>query len=252
MKKYILIKNHKKILTNMAHIVFRSLLPLCICFFFSCSHKPFIYKNENSFVRFNKYLFEDKSKEVNNSCFININYPQIYNLKNLEKQSEINEHLKKEFLRDKNNYCDESLQEEIITRVEIKYTYYLSDNLLSILSSETFSSDIAAGQVVKSFNIDLKTGKFLRLKDLFIVEYKEEITQIVIDKVFSVYDKDKNAESLYKYYSSIKEDVFNRFQVQVLRDSIVFRFRGDSEVEPIYYAEIPIKRIKDFINKKYI
>lgn len=245
-----LVNKHYQIYKTPSLILLRGLFLAFVSFFFSCSPRAFVYTQESRHVILKEFCSDYEFKIIKSSCSINVTYPQVNNLKNEAIQNKINKRLKEEFLTDVNNYCNEDLQDTSTTQVEISYTSYISSNLLSIMSSEIYSFDIVAGLEVKSYNIDINTGRFLELKALFDLQYKEEVAQIIIDKVFSVYDKDKSAENLHKYYSSIKEDIFNRFQVQVLRDSIIFRFRGESEIEPIYYAEISRKDLKKHINNK--
>lgn len=225
-----------------------SLLCIVILISFSCGSS--IKIKDNSYKE--KYTIVDStgryiSTEKSNFCTISINYPSIYGMNNIKVQDIINNQLKDEFIVDADDYC----LDDAWINVEKTFTSYSSDNLCSIISYENISSNITSGEVVKAYNIDIETGTFLTLKDLFNLKYKEEIVNIVLNEVFSI-DNDKNNKESYKYYSSIKEDVFYRFQVQILERTIIFMFKGDANVEPIYNAEIPLKRIKKYSNNKYI
>lgn len=223
---------------------------LCIAILISISCGSSIKIKDNSYKE--KYTTTDSTRgyvsiEKSNFCTISISYPSIYGVNNRKVQNIINNQLKDEFIVDADNYC----LEDAWINVEKTFTSYSSDKLCSIMSYVNISSDITSGEVVKAYNIDIETGTFLTLKDLFNLKYKKEIVNIVLNEVFSL-DSDKNNKESYKYYSSIKEDLFYRFQVQVLERTIIFMFKGDANVEPIYKAEIPVKRIKEYSNNKYI
>ncbi len=197
------------------------------------------------------YITESIDENKNVSCFIEVYYPQVHNLKDLEIQNQINERIKTEFIGNEVENCNGIDEQVSITKIEKSYTLCITGDLMSIMSNEIFSSNVVAGNTAISYNLDLVSGQFLGLSDIFYVQYSDEITQIVLDEIFASYGKDKDAEMMYNYYSSIRQDVFYKLQVQLCKDVVIFVFKGTAEVEPLYKAEIPKKLIEDFINNKY-
>lgn len=219
---------------------------LLCCILSSCNTTIVVINNTYEKVTINKTDFAQT-----NFCTMQINYPSLYGLKDLKLQNKINTQLKEHFLADVDNYCFENNFENIRVDIEKTYNFFISNNLLSVISNELVSSNIIAGNVIYDYNIDLKTGMFLTANDLFNQEYKDEIVKIVLDNIFQFNSENFHDENLYEYYCSIKEEIFNKFHIQVLERTIVFMFKGLGNNEPIYKSEILKKEIKKYINKKY-
>ncbi len=225
-----------------------NLIVLCISLN-SCNTSIII--TNNSYENKTNVLINKDIYEQTNSCIIHINYPLLHGLKNREIQNKINNQLKNDFLADVNNYCFENNIENVWVNIEKTYNFYVSNNLLSIISNELTSSNVIASNTIKDYNIDLKTGTFLTSIDLFNPRYKDDIVSVVLDDIFLKAENPHNKE-LYDYYFSIKEDVFYRLHIQILENTVIFMFKGTSNIEPIYRSEIPKKKIKKYITKKYI
>lgn len=240
-----------KFITNRIKRLF--VISFILIFLNSCKFNNYYVSNNSYKSQVLKIYVLEGFQEGVNSYDIRVAYPQLVGLKNELLQKVINDSLRFKFLRDFTDLpYTESRSDSLYQNTEVTYNYYISHNTLSILSQEMTSSNRFAGNRIEAYNVDINTGKFLTNEDLVDNRYFNEITSLVLEKNFLYDNNSEEYQELYKYYSSIKEEVFNRFKIQILKESVTFIFYGDSDTEPLYYVEVPKEKIKKYFIRKNI
>lgn len=129
----------------------------------------------------------DLVKETYSKNKITIHYPQISNLSDKAKQKKLNDILKKDALKQLNNYKDwasviEKPFEEVISASIDYQVKWKGANLLSIAySGYSTLNDERSERNYHTINLDLNTGEQLRLKDLVNID-KSFINKFITKK----------------------------------------------------------------------
>lgn len=182
-------------------------------------------------------------------------YPQVQGLANLKVQEKINKDLKDIFLGDSEKKEDVSgEEEEYIVTNSTGYTIEKNKDLL-IVEMYGYSYPLGAAHGMPSqqyFHVDLKTGVFYNLKDLFKsgAKYADRLTAIV-RKQIALNLRIKDSDLSY-YYFDEKPSVTDDTGFIVTKDALQVYF---TPYEIAAYAagfvtfDIPYGQLGDIINQ---
>ncbi len=184
-----------------------------------------------------------------------IQYPQVTGLTNADVQNNINKQLKEDFIGNYEKRKNEQ-GEDYLEEVTINFSASINKNLITIEKSG-YWYPVGAAHGMPSldyFHIDLKTGVFYQLKDLFLPnsKYEDKLTALV-----------KNQISLNKRIGAVTGETFyfENTDVKVSKDQ--YFIIGNDSIKLYYtpyeigpYAvgfpefEIPYGQISGIINTK--
>ncbi|WP_053956008.1 DUF3298 and DUF4163 domain-containing protein [Inediibacterium massiliense] len=215
-------------------------------------------------------------KEDNEYIVSNINMPIISGLKNEKIQQKINKMFEKDIL-DFKNMMIQSAKEgyEDAKKYEYEMHPYSADvfftekkneeNILSVyVVYYSYTGGAHGGHDDITYNIDLRTGDVMNLKDLFKdgYDYKKIISEKVRKQMDQINQEEKerlikegedpqNIYTRYEGFHEIRDD-----QSYYLKDGRVGIYFGLYEIgsyaEGIPTFEIPISELKEGINEKYL
>jgi hypothetical protein len=239
---------------------------LFILFLFACtlcSCSISIKVCNNHFEKYEaKYFIQDNPKEeaINNPdyyedtvrhiCSIYIRYPSICGLKNKTIEDSINRMLKELFFEWA--YCCLDNCEWISQYVDMYVgfkTNYVTNNMVSITLHMSTTCGAGGGNVMLTYNIDLKNGKRLEnddiLKPIFRQEYEQEML-----KLWNTLKQDKY------YKNGLSDDCFYScflygFEIAFTKDTVIFVFNRSGMCGP-YTIVKKKKEVKNIIKSKYL
>lgn len=197
-----------------------------------------------------KVVKNDMNKDIIN---ISINYPVIKNEKNIETLEKINNYYaefaknyiskieseEKDFAQDDFESAKEDnrnfMPHEYARDVELKY----NGKLLSFLNTQYMNTGGAhPNSVQEGDTFDLATGEKLTLENV-IGKNKDEVKNIVLEKVITEIKKVEGTDEFY-YYESYKDDVVSTFNSEdyFITDDGVYIFYQQYSIAP-YVAGFP-------------
>lgn len=150
--------------------------------------------------------------------YVLVNYPKIEGLKDSQIESKINEEVENIFIQ----YRKE-LKEEDALSVEVDYSVELRGDLLTIImTGYDYSFGAAYGMPVMEYNyININTGEFYHLKDLFKVDsdYTSKLNELINIEIDKRLDEDENS-----YFSDAFTGIKEEHNFILLEDSIIIYF----------------------------
>lgn len=163
----------------------------------SSANARIIHGDKDSAVIINTKEIKFKDKDIN----IDLKIPVIEDMADKKIQSAINAEMKKTIMDFKNSILSQAKKDKNkrypYDAVSTYYVHYNKNNILSIVLELYSFTGGAHGMTYRvPFNIDLKTGKHLALKDIFKdrVNYKEiidrEISKKIAESEDSIFFKD--------------------------------------------------------------
>lgn len=211
-----------------------------------------------SSVKITSKLIKSKNKIVS----VNVSIPVISGMSNKTIQNNLNKKFEKDILKFKNNtvkLAQEGQKDAIKNKYEFN-TYdvtvdykvnYNKNNLLSISTSYYNYTGGAHGSTdIVSKNINLKTGKELKLKDLFKANsnYKKVINAKIQKQI------NTNKDSFFQDSSSFKTISDN--QAFYIKSGKIVIYFGLYEIAPyaagIPSFEIPVSQVKSILNPQFL
>lgn len=174
---------------------------------------------------------------------VNLSYPQLADLSNLEVQNQINEQIKNEVISFANNHNQKNMECQTNYMVE-----YNRSNLLSLTITEFYNQAHAAHPMtyLKAFTFDTNNGKILQLNDVFgaLVDYNFKLNEIINTQI-----SDRGIR-LLKPFNGIKDNQ----EFYLTQNSLVV-FYQTYEYTPYYYGilkfEIPDKDLVGMSKKVF-
>lgn len=177
--------------------------------------------------------------------YVLVNYPKIEGLKDNQIESKINEEIENIFTQYRKD-----LKEEDALSVEVDYSVELRGNLLTIImTGYDYSFGAAYGMPFMEYNyIDISTGEFYHLKDLFKVDsdYTSKLNELINIEIDIRLAEDENS-----YFSDAFTGIKEEHNFILLEDSIIIYFYP-YDIAP--YEEgfpefaIPFEEIMDMID----
>ncbi|HLR34180.1 MAG TPA: WG repeat-containing protein [Tissierellales bacterium] len=163
-----------------------------------------LWEEDNSY----KLLGEGVVKEEKNipNMLTTIYYPKVENLKNEKVEKQINKKLHKAFVEDV--MADFKDVEEGLPLVNVNYDPRRSNDMLIIQKSSYYHNQGAplGMPMVRTYHIDLNTGEFYELKDIF---KKDSNYTEVLDEIIKKQMEEKGTQGELFFvddYKGIKED----------------------------------------------
>jgi hypothetical protein len=205
------------------------------------------YQGQDTIDRQNDYEIEDTIKQI---CMIDIQYPSICGLKNKIIEDSINRMLKESFLEWAFCCIDEIewLKQQSDMYVRFK-TNYVSNNLISITLNMSTNCGVGGGNVISTYNIDVKNGKLLENNDILKPIPKKEYEQEML-KLWSMLKQNK-------YYENRLSDdclyscFYYGFEIAFTKGTVIFEFNRSGPCGP-YTIEKKKKEVKNIIKSKYL
>ncbi|EQB89224.1 hypothetical protein J2Z44_003932 [Clostridium punense] len=191
----------------------------------------------------NKIELKDKiTNESNEHMEMILNIPYVQGLNNKEFEKIINNDISS-YINSMKKEFEDVLQRDLLyaktngfslPKYEIKSTYvvtYNDENLLSFtITSNSFTGGSYSTSNKKSYNIDLKNSRLLKLQHLFSEE--QDFQQVINNKISEDIAKDRN-----KYYSNKFRGIDYDQSFYLEKESIVIHFPMN-EITP-YVVGVP-------------
>lgn len=184
-----------------------------------------------------------------------VEYPEIQGLTDLKVQDNINSRLKEAFLNGKDKSAAVKEEDEYIEDDKSDFTAAMNKDLL-IIELRGYSYPIGAAHGMpyqEYFHIDLRTGDFYSLKDLFkgSSKYTSQLTSIVRKQI--EINLKFNEEDQSYYFLDQKPDVTDKIGFIVTGDTLQLYF-NPYEIAPFAAGfvtfDIPYGQISGIINDK--
>lgn len=203
-----------------------------------------IWQNDNT-ITFDSGLIVKEMKLKPNK-YVTVYYPQIDGLENKKLQNKINDELYARFTEHRK---DLKVEDEL--SVEDNFIVTLKDNLLVVMrAGYDYYFGAAHGMPIRDYiYIDLTTGDFYKLKDLF--KEDSNYIQVISDNISDqIQDRTKNDSDAMFFEDSFKE--IDENQYFILTDDTLILYFYPYDISP-YAAgfpefEIPYDALKDLIN----
>lgn len=196
----------------------------------------------------NRYLLSGitiKEMKYKPNKYVLVYYPQVEGLTDTMKQSQINDQLKSLFTENRAN-----LKEEDMLSVEDNFSAQLMNGLLIIAKNGyDYPFGAAHGMPIRIYyHIDIKTGSFYQLSDLFLKD-SAYATKLNADIKKQMEEQAKNADSMFlpDSFQGISENQ----NFIITKDALIIYF---TPYEIAAYAagfpqfSIPYPDLKDFID----
>ncbi|WP_297132461.1 DUF3298 and DUF4163 domain-containing protein [Terrisporobacter sp.] len=185
----------------------------------------------------------------------------IINSSNSEISNKVNKKIKDDIM----NFYEKSLKEaeDFLDDFQLEESNFIADASYEIKKNSTdvvsliikyykYSGGAHGYYEYVPYNIDMRSGEFLEISDLFKedVDYKIIINKEINNQIKLLGNKEENIEKIYDFYS-IKDN-----QKFYLQDKSIVIFFDLYEIAP-YAAGIPefpveVENIKDSLQNKYI
>lgn len=152
-------------------------------------------KKTNDIILFDSVKIKEISDIKNESTgnkgnFRNIKYPEVYGMKDLDKQRRINYNIKKTAL-----YFEEGERMSAFDSVDIAYEIIEANKqYLNIIFNETihYKHAVTVHVSKKTVLIDVKTGNSIKLKNLFKKGYEAELLGLLNKTAEHLYEQDNS------------------------------------------------------------
>lgn len=203
-----------------------------------------IWQNDNT-ITFESGLIVKEMKLKPNK-FVTVYYPQIEGLETVSIQNKINEELTILFTEQRKD-----LKAEDELSVEDSFIVTLNGNLLEVLRmGYDYYFGAAHGMPIRDYiYIDLTTGEFYELKDLF--KEDSNYVKVISDSInIQMQDRIKNDSDAMFFEDSFKEINENQYFILTEDSLIIYFYPYDISAYAAGFPEfeIPYEELKDIIN----
>ena len=225
---------------------------LTFSFLMICSCCSSIYVCSNHFEKeetlfYNQIYHNAKEDTVTRVCNINIYYPSICGLQNKIIEDSINQMLKNLFLADSDCCVQYDHLDNEQSMIDVKFEVRsVSNKLVSITSQMLTNCGAGGGNVIRTFNIDLKNGKLLERNDIFKQISQQKLEEEILKIWLSNKQEDGNQFKFCDTY-----DFLSNFEVAFTENDVVFIFNKSGLCGPFVVERKKVK-LKNIMNSKYL
>lgn len=192
----------------------------------------------NTLADSTKFIIHHVQRASDDSmCVVDIDYPELLELKNKILQDSLNRFLKNEFVNDEEidiTNCDP----EVGSTLEVNcYVEYNSANLISIVQYYyTYNGGAHGFYGHDGYNLDLSTGNLLILTDIIDAQNLDELAKLGEEKMIEEYEVKKITDiGLFEDHLSIS----NEQDFYLTPDALVIEF-DPYEIGPYVMGDIEI------------